>query len=57
MCYEYKEFFLRARIAKQLRRNKETAVELQKQSRTATPAKPAEPERRVKDKEPDPVPA
>jgi hypothetical protein len=57
MCYEYDEFFLRARIAKQLRRNKEAAVERQKQSSTAAPAKPAESERRVKDKEPDPVPA
>ena len=52
MCYEFDRLFQRARVAEQLRRKKEQAEELKKQSKTATPSKPAEPEERPKVREP-----
>jgi hypothetical protein len=52
MCYEFDSFFGRARLAEQLRLNKERAAERAKQRKTATPATPAEPERPIKEQEP-----
>ena len=55
MCYEFDAFFTRARIAEQMRMKSKIADELKKQSSTATPTVPAEPERHTKDQEPVPA--
>ena len=55
MCYEFDDFFNRARVAEQLRRHTEWADKLKEQSTTAAPAKPAEPEKHVKEQEPVPA--
>lgn len=52
MCYEFEEFYSRARIAEQLRKRADKPKE---KARTETPAKPAEPERQVKPQEPVPA--
>ena len=55
MCDEYDEFFNRARVAEQLRRQAEWADKLKEQCTQAAPAKPAEPEKQVKEQEPVPA--
>ena len=52
MCYEFEEFYTRARIAEQLRKR---ADEQKQKARTATPAKPAEPDVQAKPQEPVPA--
>jgi hypothetical protein len=52
MCYEFDSFFSRARLAEQLRLDKERAAERAKQRKTATPATPAEPDKPIKEQEP-----
>ena len=52
MCYEFEEFYTRARIAEQLRKK---ADEQKQKAKTATPAKPAEPDVQVKPQEPVPA--
>ena len=49
MCYEFDSFFSRARLAEQLRLDKERAAERAKQRKTATPA---EPEKPIEEQEP-----
>ena len=55
MCYEYDEFFQRARVVEQLRGKTKIADELKKSSETVTPSKPTEPEKSVKEQEPVPA--
>jgi hypothetical protein len=54
MCYEYDDLFEQARLAEQIRRERKVAEELAKRSGTTAPAKPAEPQKEVKEQ---PVPA
>lgn len=52
MCYEFDTFFFnRARAAEKLRGKKEKSDEPMVQSETETPAKAAEPEKQVKERE------
>jgi len=55
MCYEFDEFFNRARIAEQLRRQAKRADKLKEQSTQAAPAKQAEPEEHTKEQQPVPA--
>jgi hypothetical protein len=55
MCYEFDEFFNRARAAEQLRRQTKLADKLKEQSKEAAPAKPAEAEEQVKEQQPVPA--
>lgn len=55
MCYEFDEFFNRARAAEQLRRQTKLADKLKEQGKEAAPAQPAAADEQIK--EPQPVPA
>ena len=55
MCYEYSGLFTKLRAAELLRKEREKALHLKEQSRPATPAKPADPEPRIKERETFPV--
>ena len=52
MCYEFDEYYTRARIAGQLRKK---ADEQKQRAKTAAPAKPADPDVQVKPQEPVPA--
>lgn len=55
MCYEYSGLVRKVRAAELLRKEREKALHLREQSRPATPAKPADPEPHVKERETVPV--
>ena len=55
MCYEFDEFFNRARAAEQLRRQTKLADKLKEQGKEAAPAKPTEAEEQVKEQQPVPA--
>jgi hypothetical protein len=54
MCYEFDEMYWKAREADEARRKK-LAEELTRPSKQSAPAKPAAPEKGVKEKEPVPA--
>jgi len=54
MCYEFDEMYRNAREAEEAR-GKKLAAGLNKQDKSSAPAKPAAPERGVKQKEPVPA--
>ena len=55
MCSDYNERRYWIRRIEQMRKEMEKAEELKKQSRTATPAKPAEAENGVEERQPVPA--
>ncbi|HLQ01939.1 MAG TPA: hypothetical protein VK143_06560 [Burkholderiales bacterium] len=54
MCYEFDEMYRRARETEEARRKK-LAEDMKKQGQSSAPARPAAPERSVKEKEPVPA--
>ena len=54
MCYEFDEMYRRARETEEARRRK-LADDLAKQDKSSAPAKPAAPQKGVKEKEPVPA--
>ncbi len=54
MCYEFDEMYRRARETEEARRKK-LADDLKRQEKSSAPAKPAAPDRSVKEKEPVPA--
>ena len=54
MCYEFDEMYRKARETEEARR-KMRADDLKKQDKPSAPARPAAPERGVKEKEPVPA--
>jgi hypothetical protein len=54
MCYEFDERFRRAHETEEARRKK-LADDLKKEDKSSAPARPAAPERSVKEKEPVPA--
>ncbi len=55
MCYEFDEFYRRAREAEEAARKRKLADESKKPSETSAPAKPAAPGKGVERKEPVPA--
>jgi hypothetical protein len=55
MCYEFDEFFSRARAAEQLRRQTKLADKLKEQGKEAAPAKPAAADEPVREQQPVPA--
>jgi hypothetical protein len=55
MCYEYSGLVRKVRAAELLRKEREKALHLKEQGRPATPAKPAAPEPRIKERQTVPV--
>ena len=54
MCYEFDEMYRKAREIEDARRKK-MADDMKRQDESSAPARPAAPERSVKDKEPVPA--
>jgi hypothetical protein len=55
MCYEYSGLVRKVRAAELLRKEREKALHLKEQGGPATPAKPAAPEPRIKERQTVPV--